>query len=99
MKLLTLVLGTLLALSASSTSPCVPKKDKVGLIIGQDYWSIRNYTSFYHSENPNPFGLAAYTALDGINGRLTGLWSPINYGSGIEWVGAFMRPIQLLPYN
>ena len=85
--ILLLVLVSPLTLFVVSTRPCVPKEDKVGLIIGQDYWSIRNYTAYYHSDNPHPFGLASYTALDGINGHLTGLWSPINYGSGVEWVG------------
>ena len=67
--------------------PCVPKKDKVGLIIGQSYWDIKNYTSAFSKDNPRPFGLASYTALDSVNGRLTGLWDPINYGSGREWAG------------
>ena len=84
--LLFVILGLVLC-PCTATGPCVPKKDKVGLIIGQDYWSIRNYTAYYHSDNPYPFGLASYTALDGINGHLTGLWSPINYGSGVEWAG------------
>lgn len=67
--------------------PCVPIKGKVGLIIGQDYWEIRNYTRAFTEDNPRPFGVAAYTALDSENGRLTGLWNPINYGSGVEWAG------------
>ena len=79
--------GLLLVVAAKITRPCVPLKDKVGLIIGQDYWSIKNYTSAFHEDNPRPFGLASYTALEGIQGHLTGLWSPINYGSGVEWAG------------
>lgn len=71
--------------------PCIPVDGKVGLIIGQDYWEIRNYTDAFKIENPRPFGLAAYTALDSANGRLTGLWDPINYGSGVEWAGGLHK--------
>jgi hypothetical protein len=55
-----------------------------GLIIGQDYGSIKNYTSKVE-ENSKPFGLMTYTALTNENGDLPGLVSPIDYGSGTEW--------------
>jgi len=65
-------------------TPCVPRRGHTGLIIGQDYGSILNYTSKV-VENSKPFGLMTYTALRNENGDLPGLESPIDYGSGTEW--------------
>jgi hypothetical protein len=69
--------------------PCVPKKGKVGLVIGQDYQSVLNYTRAFNTPPLTPFGVSSYTALESDNGRLTGLWQPIDYGSGIQWAGGY----------
>ena len=63
--------------------PCVPTAGHTALIIGQDYYSIRNYT---YALGADPFGVMAYTALESSTGSLTGLKMPIDYGSGIEWI-------------
>jgi hypothetical protein len=76
--------------SSLSSSACVPRKTKTGLVIGQDLFSITNYTAVF-PENRMPFGLMAYTTLKNENGELTGLKSPINYGSGIEWTSGLLE--------
>jgi hypothetical protein len=81
--------GSSSSLSLSS-SACVPRKTKTGLVIGQDLFSITNYTAAF-PENHMPFGLMAYTTLKNENGELTGLKSPINYGSGIEWTSGLLE--------
>ena len=73
------------------SKPCIPISGKLGIIIGQDYQSILNYTSHFRSEHKNPFGLMGYTTLSGNDGELTGLIDPIDYGSGIEWVDGLRR--------
>ena len=62
--------------------PCVPSSGHTALVIGQDYYSILNYTS---AVGFPPFGVMSYTALSSPTGSLTGLKKPIDYGSGIEW--------------
>ena len=44
-------------------SPCIPMEVKTALIIGQDYFSILNYTAVLGG---NPFGVMSYTG-EGIN--------------------------------
>ena len=71
----------------SNTLPpplCIPKEGKTGIIIGQDYDSIRNYT-MNMKNNHKPYGLMSYTALANDYGELTGTKEPIDYGSGIQW--------------
>eukprot|EP01041_Mallomonas_annulata_P006200 gene6200-12566_t len=63
--------------------PCIPAEGYTSLVIGQDLYSITNYTADIGTE---PFGFMSYTALKSSTGSLTGLKDPINYGSGIEWV-------------
>lgn len=72
-------------LSGSSVSPCSPITGKTALVIGQDLYSITNYTASTELQR-KPFGLMSYTALKSDLGELTGLKKPIEYGSGIEWV-------------
>lgn len=61
----------------------------LGLILGQDWASIGNYTAAFPLDTHTPFGYMAYTAItfagleNGTN--LLGLRSPVDYGSGIEW--------------
>ena len=65
--------------------PCIPISKKTGLIIGQDLGSIRNYTRFFRLEQPIPFGQMVYSTLHSGAQELSGLWEPIEYGSGIQW--------------
>ena len=66
------------------STPCQPSTGKTFLVIGQDLFSITNYTTAVE-RNDRPAGLMAYSALRNPYGNLTGLWNPINYGAGIEW--------------
>ena len=45
--------------------------------IGQDLWSIRNYTSTFGA----PDAVMSYASI----GNLSGLWSSTDYGSGVEF--------------
>ena len=72
----------LFAASGGNSSPCVPRTTKTALIVGQDYWSIYNYSKSFHQ---HLFGLMSYTALNSSTGSLQGLWIATDYGSGIEW--------------
>mmetsp|Transcript_31213 Transcript_31213/g.52193 ORF Transcript_31213/g.52193 Transcript_31213/m.52193 type:complete len:421 (-) Transcript_31213:166-1428(-) len=65
--------------------PCKPITGYTGLIIGQDFDSIKDYTDVVQ-DNEKPFGLMAYTALHNEHGDLPGIVKSIDYGSGIEWV-------------
>jgi len=64
---------------------CIAKSGTVSLAIGQDLGSIQNYTHDLTTTHPCPFGLMSYTTIKNEHGELTGLTSPIDYGSGIEW--------------
>ena len=64
--------------------PCNPQLGLTALIVGQDYYSVTNYTTYVDSHR-DPFGLATYAALKQVNGSILGLASPIDYGSGVEW--------------
>jgi endo-1,3-beta-xylanase len=70
--------------------PCLPTKGKTAVVIGQDYYSIRNYTHTVN-ENSNPFGLMSYTSVSRIGGETDGLKNPVNYGSGIEWASGLVE--------
>lgn len=52
------------------------------VIIGQDYWSISNYSATFGV----PWGVMAYTSLR----NLSGVAQPTNYGSGIEWIDGLL---------
>lgn len=75
------------------SSACVPSSGYTALIIGQDYYSILNYTSSSINSNllnqpkkqHSTWGLMSYTSLHGGSGDLSGLLTPVDYGSGIEW--------------
>lgn len=67
----------------SRSKPCVPEGEKAFLAIGQDFYSITNYSD---SIGVSPHGVMAYISLQTLNGSIAGLEEPINYGSGIEWV-------------
>ena len=69
---------------------CIPsQKGMTALILGQDYYSIGNYTKAYDSQ---PYGVMAYTALASAEtGALKGLRDPIDYGTGIEWASGLMN--------
>jgi len=67
-------------------SSCVPKKGYTGLIIGQDFESIVNYTTAFEDVNSHPFGVASYTSLI----DLAGLDKATDYGSGIQDASALM---------
>ena len=70
---------------AEEAVPCVPVEGKTGLILGQDFFSITNYTAAL-GPPAVPFGVMSYTALRGGKaGGLRGLRSPVNYGSGVQW--------------
>jgi hypothetical protein len=59
---------------------CVPILGHSALLIGQDYFSITNYSSVLHH---HIFGTMSYTALRSkSSGNLGGLRYPVNYGSG-----------------
>ena len=58
--------GALLILQARSLDVC----------IGQDYWSVRNYTAAFGP----PRAVMSYASI----GNLSGLWSGTDYGSGVE---------------
>ena len=49
----------------------------VRVAIGQDLWSIRNYTARFGA----PDAVMSYASI----GNLSGLWSPTDYGSGVEY--------------
>ena len=57
--------------------PCVPVQGKTALVVGQDFYSITNYTKAFDAI---PFGVMSYTALRSDTGDLTGLLEPIDYG-------------------
>ena len=57
--------------------PCVPVQGKTALVVGQDFYSITNYTTAFDAI---PFGVMSYTALRSDTGDLTGLLDPIDYG-------------------
>ena len=57
--------------------PCVPVQGKTALVVGQDFYSITNYTNAFDAI---PFGVMSYTALRSDTGDLTGLMDPIDYG-------------------
>lgn len=80
---------SLLCVLNVNSVPCVPSSGYTALVIGQDFFSIQNYTSTF--EACVPFGLMAYTALESSTGSLTGLKYPINYGSGIEWISGLVE--------
>ena len=66
-------------------APCVPVEGKTGLVVGQDYYSTTNYTAAL-GPLAVPFGTMAYTSLrGGAAGGLRGLWTPVDYGSGVQW--------------
>eukprot|EP01031_Cornospumella_fuschlensis_P029033 gene29033-35044_t len=65
--------------------PCIPIIGKTAIIIGQDYGSIVNYTTAV--QMPDLYGTMAYTSLS----NLTGLGSPIDYGSGVQWASGLMQ--------
>ena len=77
-----LLLAEICILNATLGSPCIPLVDQTALLIGQDLYSISNYTS---ALNNIPFGTMSYTSLKNPSGNLAGLMRPVNYGSGIEW--------------
>lgn len=67
----------------TTTTFCIPKSGHTALFIGQDLYSIINYTTSF---NTSSFGYMTYTSLNSQNGtNLTGLSTPIDYGSGIEF--------------
>jgi hypothetical protein len=94
---LLLLILSLLSSSLTSlwvTSACVPLSGYTALIIGQDYYSILNYTSStintnlpHVKDNTNTaWGVMSYSSLKGgSGGDLGGLLTPVNYGSGVEW--------------
>ncbi|KAH8051160.1 di-heme oxidoreductase [Aureococcus anophagefferens] len=61
------------ALVAALASPA----GGVRVAIGQDLWSIRNYTARFGA----PDAVMSYASI----GNLSGLWSPTDYGSGVEY--------------
>ena len=72
------VVAVLLLVVFVRTHPCIPGKGKTGLVIGQDYYSITNYTQVFHQKGGTPAcAFMSYTALD----PPTGLRVAINYGS------------------
>jgi hypothetical protein len=77
----------ILLLNAALSLPCIPQDNRTALLIGQDLYSISNYTS---TMNNIPFGTMSYTSLSNLYGNLTGLLRPINYGSGIEWAAGLV---------
>ena len=75
---------------AEEAVPCVPVEGKTGLILGQDFFSITNYTAAL-GPPAVPFGVMSYTALRGGKaGGLRGLRSPVNYGSGVQWAAGLL---------
>lgn len=68
-------------------APCIPKSGLTGLIIGQDYYNINNYTK-YIEDNNNPYGIMVYTTLFNNSTKevLPGTVNATDYGSGVEWV-------------
>lgn len=84
------IISILISLLCTNSKPCIPSSGHTALVIGQDYYSITNYTSSYDFKQ-DPFGLMAYTALLSPTGSLKGLSDPINYGSGIEWVSGLLQ--------
>ena len=65
---------------------CAPKAGKTGIIIGQDFYSIANYTASFSSYQGS-IGYMSYTGFSESDGNdeMTGLRFPIDYGSGLEW--------------
>jgi hypothetical protein len=59
---LALALQTLQYVSSQHTAgrPCIPVAGKTALVIGQDYYSIHNYTAALKG---NPFGVMSYTGM------------------------------------
>ena len=67
-------------MSSNNLYPCIPEPYKTALIIGQDYYSISNYSTVM---DHHIFGTMSYTALRSpSSGNLGGLRYPVNYGSG-----------------
>ena len=64
------------ALVAALASPAGVVR-AVRVAIGQDLWSIRNYTARFGA----PDAVMSYASI----GNLSGLWSPTDYGSGVEY--------------
>jgi hypothetical protein len=71
-------------------SPCTPRTGKTGLIVGQDYSSILNYTNVVTSGNC-PFAVMSYISLALHNGTIPGLVNATDYGSGVEWTKGLNR--------
>jgi hypothetical protein len=85
------VFSTMVALLAPRKTygtPCIPLEGRTAIVVGQDYYSILNYTSTF---GENPFGVMSYTALRSTTGNLAGLAKPVDYGSGIEWAQGLVK--------
>jgi hypothetical protein len=83
------------SLQSNENRPCVPIKGKTALVIGQDLYSMINYTLAFDSIHNHPFGLMSYTALKNDHGYLTGMTDPIDYGSGTEWTDGIINRFPL----
>ena len=64
------------AVVAALASPAA-RCGAVRVAIGQDLWSIRNHTARFGA----PDAVMSYASI----GNLSGLWSPTDYGSGVEY--------------
>ena len=75
---------------ANPVTPCTPIPGKTAIVIGQDFYSISNYTAAF-TGHPSPVGYMAYTALKNDWGELTGLKHSIDYGGGVQWVDGLTK--------
>lgn len=75
---------------SNPVTPCTPIPGKTAIVIGQDYYSITNYTSSFLG-HPSPIGYMGYTALKNDWGELTGLKKRIDYGGGVQWVDGLAK--------
>ena len=80
--LIKLKLISVSSISQVQSTPCIPMESKTAISIGQDYFSVLNYT---HNFPGSPFATMTYTALRSDTGNLAGLKLPVDYGSGVEW--------------
>jgi hypothetical protein len=71
--------------------PCIPRPGLTAITIGQDFEEINAYSSSFATYQPSPFALMSYTSLNSKEGNLTGLMSPVNYGSGIQWMAGLSQ--------
>lgn len=69
--------------------PCVPPTEKTYLLVGQDYYSIVNYTRSFDIVSPCAHGYMTYLTLHDLT--LTKLTTPQSYGSGIEWLSVLSK--------